>query len=65
MTEETVANIVAFTRRSEEQARTILAEKQPIGRLITPDEVADAVWFCISNAAVTGHALPVDGGAVP
>jgi NAD(P)-dependent dehydrogenase (short-subunit alcohol dehydrogenase family) len=64
MTDATVAGIVALTGRTEQQARTILADKQRIGRLITPDEVADAVWFCVTNAAVTGHAVPVDGGAV-
>jgi NAD(P)-dependent dehydrogenase (short-subunit alcohol dehydrogenase family) len=65
MTDTTVANIVALTGRSADQARAVLAEKQPIGRLITPDEVAGAVWFCVTNAAVTGHAVTVDGGAVP
>lgn len=65
MTDATVANIVALTGRSTEETRTILANKQPIGRLITPDEVASAVWFCVTNAAVTGHAVTVDGGAVP
>jgi NAD(P)-dependent dehydrogenase (short-subunit alcohol dehydrogenase family) len=65
MTDSTVAGIVAITGRTEEQAREILADKQRIGRLITPDEVADAVWFCVANAAITGHAIPVDGGAVP
>jgi NAD(P)-dependent dehydrogenase (short-subunit alcohol dehydrogenase family) len=64
MTDATVAGIVALTGRTEEQARAILADKQRIGRLITPEEVADAVWFCVTNAAVTGHAVPVDGGAV-
>jgi NAD(P)-dependent dehydrogenase (short-subunit alcohol dehydrogenase family) len=64
MTDSTVAGIVALTGRTEEQARAILADKQRIGRLITPDEVAGAVWFCVTNAAVTGHAVPVDGGAV-
>ena len=38
--------------------------KQPIGRLITPDEVADAVWFCIGNGALTGQGINVDGGTV-
>jgi NAD(P)-dependent dehydrogenase (short-subunit alcohol dehydrogenase family) len=64
MTDATVAGIVALTERTEDEARAILADKQRIGRLITPEEVADAVWFCVTNAAVTGHAVPVDGGAV-
>jgi NAD(P)-dependent dehydrogenase (short-subunit alcohol dehydrogenase family) len=64
MTDETVANIVATTGRTEEQARETLARKQPIGRLITPGEVADAVWFCVSSEAMTGQSITVDGGAV-
>jgi NAD(P)-dependent dehydrogenase (short-subunit alcohol dehydrogenase family) len=62
MTDETVATIAATTGRTHEEARRILERKQPIGRLITPDEVADAIWFCIGNAAVTGQAVKVDGG---
>jgi len=62
MTDQTVANIAATTGRTQEEARSILERKQPIGRLITPDEVADAIWFCIGNAAVTGQAVKVDGG---
>ena len=62
MTDQTVANIAATTGRTSEEARGILERKQPIGRLITPDEVADAIWFCIGNAAVTGQAVKVDGG---
>ncbi|HKN95483.1 MAG TPA: SDR family NAD(P)-dependent oxidoreductase [Pseudonocardiaceae bacterium] len=64
MTEQTVANIAARSGRDADEARRILERKQPIGRLIEPDEVADAVWFCVGNAAVTGQAITVDGGAV-
>ena len=63
MTDRSVQNIVATTGRSADEARAILAAKQPIGRLITADEVADAVEFCIGNAAVTGQGIDVDGGA--
>ena len=37
---------------------------QPMGRLATPDEVADAALWLVSDEArfVTGVALPVDGG---
>ncbi len=65
MTDATVANIVATTGRTEDQAREAIAGKQPIGRLITPAEVADAVSFCVRSEAVTGQSIKVDGGAVP
>jgi NAD(P)-dependent dehydrogenase (short-subunit alcohol dehydrogenase family) len=64
MTRRTVANIAARTGRDAEEARQLLADKQPIGRLIDPAEVADAVWFCVGTGAVTGQAITVDGGAV-
>jgi 3-hydroxybutyrate dehydrogenase len=64
MTGATVRTIAASTGRSREQARQVLERKQPIGRLITPDEVADAVWFCVGNGALTGQGINVDGGAV-
>ena len=64
MTDGTVATIVAQTGRSPEEARTILERKQPIGRLISVDEVVDTVWFCVVNGGVSGQGLNVDGGAV-
>jgi NAD(P)-dependent dehydrogenase (short-subunit alcohol dehydrogenase family) len=64
MTDATVANIASTTGRTPEEARRALERKQPIGRLIRPDEVADAVWFCMTSEAVTGQAINVDGGAV-
>lgn len=49
-----------------ESTQTALAAKQPVGRLGTPEEVADAVLWLSSSAAsfVTGHALSVDGGVM-
>jgi len=64
MTAATIDNIVQKSGRPAEQARSALEGRQPIGRLITPDEVAEAVWFCVASEAVTGQALNVDGGAV-
>lgn len=64
MTTRTVAGIVAATGRTEEQARDALARQQPIGRLIRPEEVADAVDLCVLSAAITGQGINVDGGAV-
>ncbi len=64
MTDGSVATIVATTGRTAEQARNALERKQPIGRLISIDEVVQAVWFCVINAGVTGQGINVDGGAV-
>ena len=64
MTDESVAGIASGTGRTEEEARTILANVQPIGRLVTVDEVAAAVMLCVDNGAISGQGLNVDGGAV-
>ena len=64
MTEHTVARISATTGRTPEQARETLEGRQPIGRLVTVDEVADAVMLCVASAAITGQGINVDGGAV-
>ena len=43
-----------------------LVSRTPMGRLVEPQEVADAIRFLASEAAsiITGHTLPVDGGWV-
>ncbi len=64
MTDESVANISAGTGRSEADARRILENMQPIGRLVTVDEVAAAVMLCVDNGAINGQGLNIDGGAV-
>ena len=64
MTDETVAAVAARTGRTEDEARAVLARRQPIGRLVDPAEVAEAVAFCLVNGAVTGQGINVDGGAV-
>ncbi|PTW56594.1 NADP-dependent 3-hydroxy acid dehydrogenase YdfG [Breoghania corrubedonensis] len=64
MLEETLANIMAKTGRSREEAAAILVKGNPQGRFIQPREVADAVlWLCGEGAAsVTGQAISVSGG---
>jgi NAD(P)-dependent dehydrogenase (short-subunit alcohol dehydrogenase family) len=64
MTDATVEALAARSGRGVEDARAALARRQPIGRLIDPDEVAEAVRFCVANAAVTGQGINVDGGSV-
>lgn|GEM_PF-1674996 len=64
VTAATIGNIVAKTGRTTGQARSAMEARQPIGRLITPEEVADAVWFCVASEGITGQAVNVDGGTV-
>ena len=51
---------------ADPQLESRLALLNPMNRLATPDEVAEAViWLCSDAASfVTGVAIPVDGGAV-
>ena len=41
-----------------------LRARQPIGRLGTPEEIAESIWYLASDEAgfVTGSALVIDGG---
>jgi len=64
MTDDSVAHISTGTGRTPEEARSILANMQPIGRLVTAAEVAAAMMLCVGNGAVNGQGLNVDGGAV-
>jgi 3-hydroxybutyrate dehydrogenase len=61
-----IDNIVSKTGRSREQALAELAKHNPQGRLVTPEEVANAVlWLCGDGAgAITGQAIAVAGGEV-
>lgn len=63
---ESVSRIVATTGRTPDDARAALTASNPQGRLVRPEEVADAVlWLCGRGAsAVTGQAIAVAGGEV-
>jgi NAD(P)-dependent dehydrogenase (short-subunit alcohol dehydrogenase family) len=63
---EAAANIVAKTGRSEVEARLALAKVNPMQRLVTPQEVADAIlWLASAGAsAINGQAVAVAGGEV-
>jgi NAD(P)-dependent dehydrogenase (short-subunit alcohol dehydrogenase family) len=52
----------ALDNDPERKSRVIT--RTPLGRLGTVDEVAEAAWFLVSDAAsfITGVVLPVDGG---
>jgi NAD(P)-dependent dehydrogenase (short-subunit alcohol dehydrogenase family) len=64
MLEQAVARIVATTKRSDAEARAMLAARNPQGRFITTQEVADTVlWLCTeSSASITGQAISLSGG---
>src|SRR5438105_488236 len=64
MTDRTVARISETTGRTPEEARAALETKQPNGRLVSVEEVADTVWLCVTNAALNGQGINVDGGGV-
>ncbi len=61
-----VKNIVEKTGCTPDEAKAQLASGNPQGRLIQPEEVADAVvWLCRrESASVTGQAIAVAGGEV-
>ncbi|MFN4311137.1 MAG: SDR family NAD(P)-dependent oxidoreductase [Ferrovibrio sp.] len=66
MTAATIDTIVRKTGRSAEEARAELAKSNPQGRLIQPEEVADAVLWLAGDAAgsVTGQCIAIAGGEV-
>jgi len=66
MTDRSVAHIVERTGRTPEQAQDALAAASPLGRLLEPDEVADAIVHLASPAAaaISGQAWVIDGGGV-
>jgi NAD(P)-dependent dehydrogenase (short-subunit alcohol dehydrogenase family) len=66
MTRRSVERIAERTGRSPEQSEAALAAASPLGRLLTVDEVADAVVWLASDAAasINGQALVLDGGGL-
>jgi NAD(P)-dependent dehydrogenase (short-subunit alcohol dehydrogenase family) len=66
MTDRSIAHIVQRTGRSAEQAQAALAAASPLGRLLEPAEVADAIVHLASPAAaaINGQAWVLDGGGI-
>jgi NAD(P)-dependent dehydrogenase (short-subunit alcohol dehydrogenase family) len=66
MTASSVRRIVAATGRSKEEAIRELERSSPLGRLLEPEEVAEAVAFFVSDAAaaLNGQTLVLDGGGI-
>jgi NAD(P)-dependent dehydrogenase (short-subunit alcohol dehydrogenase family) len=61
---EAAAKISAVTGRKLEEALQAMTKSNPQGRLIQPDEVANAVaWLCLPGSdSVTGQSIIVAGG---
>ena len=66
MVKETIANIVAKTGRTSQQALAELTSRNPQKRLIKPEEVASTVsWLCLPGTeSITGQAIAICGGEV-
>jgi NAD(P)-dependent dehydrogenase (short-subunit alcohol dehydrogenase family) len=63
---DAIANIVAKTGKTEAEARDTLTARNPQGRMVQPEEVANAVLWLVSPGAesITGQAISVSGGEV-
>lgn len=66
MTERSVERIVEATGRSAQDSVSALAAGSPLGRLLDPQEVADAVvWLCSDAArSINGQTVVLDGGGI-
>jgi len=63
---EAIDNITITSGRNEAEIRKEIENMSPMGRLVTPEEVAESTaWLCLpSSASITGQAIVVSGGAV-
>jgi len=63
MAERAVAAVQRAAQSSEPEARARITRVSPLGRLLRPQEVADAVlWLCRpDSAAITGQAIVIGG----
>ena len=66
LTRDSIARIVRTTGRAPEVALRSLTTTNPQGRLVQPEEVADAVaWLCQpGSGSITGQCISVAGGEV-
>ncbi len=64
MLAEAIDRVAGTTKRSRADVRAALEARNPQGRFIQPQEVADVVlWLCGSaSASITGQAISVSGG---
>ena len=63
-TDTAMVDRIAAELGQQEAVKAKLARRQPLGRLCTPEEVAEAALYLASDAAryVTGTTLTIDGG---
>ncbi|WP_439523447.1 SDR family NAD(P)-dependent oxidoreductase [Marivita sp.] len=61
---QNIDRIMARTGMSEDDARAVMVGANPHGRLITPEEVAEAaLWLCSpQSGSVNGQAIQIAGG---
>jgi NAD(P)-dependent dehydrogenase (short-subunit alcohol dehydrogenase family) len=66
MTDRSIRMIAKSTGVDLASARTTLERSSPLGRLLRPAEVADAVAFLSTDSAasINGQALVMDGGGI-
>ncbi len=66
MTRRTVANIIEKTGCGEDEARAQLSAHNPQGRIVDPEEVANAAaWLALpASHSITGQTVAVAGGEV-
>lgn len=66
MTQRSVRRIEERTGRDPAAAEAALASAAPLGRLVEPQEVAEAVGYLVgpAAAAVNGQSLILDGGGI-
>jgi len=62
----TLTAMVRGVMETSAEVRAVLENHSPMGRLATPQEMAEAaIWLCSSKSSfVNAHALVVDGGSV-
>ena len=63
---DAIRNISEKTARSEAEARETLVSFNPQQRLVTPEEVANAVlWLCSPGSeSINGQSIAIAGGEV-
>ena len=61
-----ITSIVARTGKSAEEARALMVDVNPHGRLITPQEVAEAALFLCGpqSGSINGQAIQISGGEI-